>query len=87
MNYEITIPDSVVSRTVQNEEVILDLKSSRYYGLNELGSRVWLALKNKEKMEAVVESISEEYEASPDLIKKDIEALLKKMKKSGLVQF
>jgi len=38
---KVTIPDDVVFRDLAGEAVILNLASGIYFGLNEVGTRMW----------------------------------------------
>ncbi|HEX4925380.1 MAG TPA: PqqD family protein [Bdellovibrionales bacterium] len=85
MKSSFTIPEDVVSRTVRGEEVLLNLKTSHYFGLDSIGTLVWSALKKKQGLDQMVELVCAEYDAKPELVRKDILALLSKMKAKGLL--
>ena len=55
MNSGIRISDNVLSQEVAGETVLLDLASESYFGLDEVGTRVWQMLKQGMGREAITE--------------------------------
>ena len=47
-NRKITISPEVMSQEVSGETVLLDLQSESYFGLDEVGTRIWQLLQEKE---------------------------------------
>ena len=47
-----------------DEFVILGMKSSTYYGLNPIASRIWELLQNPIRFDDVVKTLMEEYEVT-----------------------
>jgi len=83
---KISIKADVVSRKVQDEEVVLDLGSGTYFGLNEIGTKVWEMLKEKVPLEHLSEKIAEEYEVSLKRAQKDVNTLVMTLEKKGLIE-
>jgi hypothetical protein len=82
---KIKIKADVVSRQVDNEEVILNLLSGTYFGLDEIGTQIWTLIKNKTPLSDIVEKISEEYEVPPKQAEGDLLKLIKSFKKCELI--
>jgi len=68
-------PD-VVFRDLEGEAVILDLSSGTYFGLNEVGTRVWRLVDEGHSTSRIVEIVSSEYEADRDTIERDVARLI-----------
>ena len=87
MNFDqtVTISEEVMSQEVSGETVILDLQSESYFGLDEVGTRVWQLLQEKENLQGVFEAMLAEYEVEPDQLRIDMEELLGKLSDSGLI--
>ena len=49
----VTIPETVLFRDLDGEAVLLDTVSGRYFGLNEVGTRMWALLQFHGEIEAV----------------------------------
>lgn len=80
------IPQDVVSRELEGEQVLLDMASGAYFGLNEAGSLIWkLLLESKSKAEITTEIVSS-YEVTPEEATKDIEQLFSLMQEKNLLK-
>jgi hypothetical protein len=77
-------PD-VVWRDLEGEAVLLDLVSGIYFGLNEVGTRIWQMLDEGCDVSRVIDVIASEYDADRSEVEKDLRALLGELHKRGLV--
>jgi hypothetical protein len=68
-------PQAVTSR-VGEETVVLHLENGTYYGLNAVGTRVWDLVQGGSTLQAVLESLQEEYDVSEDVLKADLSLLI-----------
>ena len=68
-------PD-VVFRNLDGEAVILDLATGTYFGLNEVGTRVWQLVDEGRDLPQIVEIVTTEYEADRETIARDVRKLL-----------
>jgi len=75
----------VAWRKVDEEAVILNLKSSVYYSLNEVGTRIWELIGEGCELDEIVITIADEYDTSEKKVKKDVEKFIKQMKKEKLL--
>ena len=69
----ITIPESVLFRDLDGEAVLLETVTGRYYGLNEVGTRMWSLLQVHDEIEAVCRALVSEYDAPEELLREDLE--------------
>ncbi len=81
----ITVNPDVLSQEVSGETVILDLNSENYFGLDEVGSRIWQVLEEKGNLQAIVDQLLSEYDVSEDQLLEDLEVLLTQVADIGLV--
>jgi hypothetical protein len=81
-----TIDDeNVVSRELEGEAVILNLKSGTYFGLNEVGTRIWALIPEHKSLRKVFEALKEEYEVSPPALETYLLELVDQLQAKGLV--
>ena len=71
---------------LDGEAVLLDLKSETYFGLDDVGTRIWLHLTTTPTIQAAYEALLGEYDAAPDLLRQDLEALLDELVEQGLLE-
>ena len=64
MRYEIT-PD-VLAAPLEEESVLLHMKSRRYFRLNSTGQRVWELLEAGRSRDEIVAALVHEYEVDAD---------------------
>jgi len=80
------IPEGVLFQELEGEAVLLSLDEGCYYGLDELGTRIWKLLDADFDSEQVVERIIEEYDVDRETARKDLDAFLADLEKSGLIR-
>jgi hypothetical protein len=77
-------PD-VVFRDLDGEAVILDLESGTYFGLNEVGTRVWQLVGEGRSEVEIVDLVASEYDADRATIAADVTRLLEELRTRRLV--
>lgn len=75
-----------VSSDLAGEAVILNLKSGKYYGLNEVGARIWNLLQEPRTLNEIRNVILEEYEVESEHCDRDLLNLLKELAAEGLIE-
>ena len=86
LDSRVTIPDDVVFREIDDESVLLDLASGEYYGLNEVGTRIWALLVAGTPPGEVLSSLRERYKAPEEVLARDLLELLGELRDRGLVR-
>lgn len=81
----VRISADVIFRDLEGEAVLLDLASGRYFGLNPVGTRVWMLLDAGATVDGVVAAIAAEFDGDPDEIARDVDDLLAELTARGLV--
>ena len=82
----ICVPAHVMVRQVDGEAVLLNLSNERYYGLDEVGARMWAALTSASSIQEAYESLLQEYEVEPGQLRHHLEELVEKLRDNGLVE-
>lgn len=77
-------PD-VVFRTVGTESILLDLEGGLYYGLDEVGTRVWMLLADLSG-EDVCRRLVQEFDVTLDQARADVAALIDQLVERGLLE-
>ncbi|HXW08443.1 MAG TPA: PqqD family protein [Vicinamibacterales bacterium] len=68
-------PD-VVWRDLDGEAVLLDLSSGAYFGLNQVGTRIWQLLEAGRLPDQIARTIVEEYDVDRPTAERDVAALV-----------
>lgn len=85
MNEVWKLSPDVVFRDLDGEAVILDLASGTYFGLNEVGTRVWRLLEEGRDATQIVEIVGSEYQADRATIARDVDRLLDELRSRRLI--
>ncbi len=83
----IEISSEALTQELDGETVILDLKSESYFGLDEVGTRIWQLLQEQEDIQTITATMLNEYDVKEEQLEKDIQNLLTQLNKAGIVTF
>ena len=81
----VTVPDDVLISHLQEESVILNLDSERYYGLDDIGTRFLSVLTTSDSIETAYDRLRHEYDVDPQVLRADLVALIEKLIDQGLL--
>ena len=82
----VKVPDDVLISGLQEESVILNLDSERYFGLDEVGTRILSVLTTSTSIEAAYELLLEEYDVDGQVLREDLISLVEQLVEQGLVE-
>jgi hypothetical protein len=78
-------PD-VQGTTMEDETVLLDLSTGRYYTLNRLGSVIWEHCTGDKTISEIHTVLCDRFEVAPDRALDDFVALVDRLMQEGLLQ-
>jgi len=81
----VRVPDDVLISNLQQESVILNLDSERYYGLDDVGTRFLAVLNTADSIEAAYERLRDEYEVDANSLRQDLLELIENLLKQGIL--
>ena len=81
----VRVPDDVLISNLQQESVILNLDSERYYGLDDVGTRFLSALNTADSIEAAYEVLCSEYDVDAQNLRQDLIELVEDLVKQGIL--
>ena len=81
----VRVPDDVLISNLQDESVFLNLDSEQYFGLDNVGTRMFSVLTTSDSIEAAYESLAEEYDVDREVLREDLIVLVEQLLKQGLV--
>jgi hypothetical protein len=80
----VVTPDQL-STQLGHEVVILGLRDSVYYGLADVGARIWELLQTRRTINEIVRILVTEYDVTPDKAEGDLQTLLRDLHERGLI--
>jgi len=86
LDTQISIPEAVYTQEVDDETVLLDVESGKYFGLDPVGTRMWQLLREHGTLRTTYETMLTEYEVEPERLEKDLIELTETMIEKGLAE-
>jgi hypothetical protein len=83
----VRVPEHVLTRVVDDELVLLNLRDEEFYGLDKVGATIWQALNDSATVSEAVSALLGEFEVDRAVLAGDVEALLIELRARGLVEF
>jgi hypothetical protein len=82
----VTVPKDVLFRELDGESVLLNLANECYYGLDQVGTRMWQRLTTADCIESAVNLLLKEYDVEPDMLRQDVQILVAQLAENGLIE-
>ena len=70
------ISDAAVVRDLDGESVILNIDSGIYFGLDQVGTRIWQLIGQYGEVDSILRVLEDEYDADRRVLRADLEALI-----------
>jgi len=80
------LPEDVLISNVEGESVLLNLNSERYFGLDEVGTRMLSVLTTSNSIQTAYEALLEEYEVENEALRRDLAELIDRLIDQGLLE-
>jgi hypothetical protein len=80
------VPSSdITAQEVEGELLILDLGSSEYYSLNDVGTAMWALMAEGRTLEEVAAEVCSRYEVADEQVRIDLSSLVAALREKGLI--
>ncbi|MFQ5527367.1 MAG: PqqD family protein [Thermoanaerobaculia bacterium] len=83
----LTIPAEVLFRDLGGESVLLHLGSGQYFGLDEVGTRIWTLVAEGCEVEDIEARLLSEYDAGPEAVHRDVVRIIDELRSRNLLEF
>lgn len=84
-NTPVSVAPDVLHQELGGETVLLNLTNESYFGLDEVGTRIWQVLAETSSPSEVVTRLLVEYDVTPEQLRGDVERLVMQLAEAGLV--
>lgn len=82
----IRVPEQVVFRELENETVLLNLSTGFYFGLDDVGTRMWQALEKHGTVAGAAFELLDEFEVDGARLQQDLQSLTQELCDQGLLE-
>lgn len=81
---KISIPADILVQEIAGEAVLLDLAGECYFGLDEVGTRIWQLLNEHGDVATVYQIMRDEFDVEDDQLRQDLSDFITKLQDNGL---
>ena len=74
-----SIPEGILYQELPGEAVVLNIATAEYFHLNDVGQTAWALIRSGTDRESIAAKLNDEYEASADQIRTDLDTFLNRM--------
>jgi len=74
-----------IAEPVDDELVMADIDSGKYYGLNDIATAIWQNLEKRITVEDLCKRLCESYEVTPEQCSKEVLAFLNELETRNLI--
>ena len=78
--------ESVLIQEIQGEIMFLNMASESYFGLDQVGSRMFRVLNSAESIQSAYTTLLDEYDVDGDRLRADLDDLITKLLENGLIR-
>jgi hypothetical protein len=82
----VRVADQVLFRDLGGEAVLLNLATRRYFGLDEMGVRMWREITAQPHLAAAAQALTAEFEVDAARLEADLVALVEELAAHRLVE-
>ncbi len=82
----VEVPKHVLVRYLERESVLLNLDAEVYYGLDEVGTRMWQLLIASQNIENAYEQLVAEFDVQAETLRQDLSELLEQLAENNLLR-
>ncbi len=82
----VEVPKHVLVRFLEKESVFLNLETENYYGLDEIGTRMWQVVTAAPTIEDAYAQLLSEFDVEAELLRQNFSELLGRLVDLGLLR-
>jgi Coenzyme PQQ synthesis protein D (PqqD) len=79
------VPAHVLVRQLEEESVLLNLETERYFGLDATGSRMWELVTSSPSIDTALAQLEQEFDVQPEVLREHLGQLLRQLVENGLL--
>ena len=86
LSREVIPSTSVICQELDGEMVILDLQQEQYFGLNDVGTRMWQLMSEGRTTDKIIKTLLGEFDVDEDTLRSDLTALIQQLTNAKLAR-
>jgi hypothetical protein len=85
LDTSLAVPDDVIFRELDGEAILLNLATGMYFGLDQIGTRLWALITESGSLRHAVDVMAAEYDVDRPALERDALELTGQLIEKGLV--
>jgi Coenzyme PQQ synthesis protein D (PqqD) len=81
----VKVADDVICQEMDDEAVLLNMRTEIYFGLNAMGTRIWALLKSDAQIRTVAQALLDEYDIGADDVQRNLLDFVEQLHSKGLI--
>ncbi len=77
----------ILASDIDGETVMMSIKNGKYYGMDEIGSRIWSLINGENTATNIVNKLLKEFDVSREECMLDVMDFLEELKKNELIRY
>lgn len=86
LEQKVSSSSNVLAQDLAGQSVLLNLQTEEYYALDDIGTKMWQTLIEKDSIQSAIDALQVEYQVEPELLQKDVKNLIKELLANELVE-
>lgn len=75
-----------MAQDLAGQSVLLNIQTEQYFSLDDVGTRMWQTLIDKDSIQSAIDALQVEYQVEPELLQKDVKNLIEELLANELVE-
>lgn len=84
-HFKVRISEEVLAQEVSGETVLLDITSEQYFGLNDVGTRIWQLIGGGLNRKEILDVMLREFDVDQSQLEGDLDEIISRLLDAGLV--
>ncbi len=80
------IPNYISFTTVEEDAILLNTRTNKYFALEKVGARLWVIFKDDKNLRDAFQSLLEEYDVESVQLERDVLELVQQLAENQLVK-
>lgn len=82
---KVKVSKEVLFQEIEGESVLLNLTNEQYFGLDEVGTRIWHLLTEDGEIDKTLRCLLKEYDVEEEKLRNDLSVLINELNAQGLI--
>jgi hypothetical protein len=78
--------EEIVASDIDGETVMMSIENGKYYGLDDIGSRIWELIEKPVKVSDLIDTLLGRYEVDRETCERDVLKFLNELNEDRIVQ-